>query len=84
MIDEHDQRQGYCRMLGHRLSFGYCRLLRDGMPCHKVLDCWFEQFPVQDFIEQHYTQEQIRAFLTPPEPKMQTLLELIEEAKNRK
>jgi len=82
-MEEHDQREGYCRMLGHRLTFAYCRRLKEGLPCHKVLDCWFEQFPVQEFIDAHYTPEQISAFLTPPKPKVQSLLELIEEARKR-
>ncbi len=83
MIGEHDEREGYCRMLGHRLGFGYCRTVNGGMPCHKVLDCWFEQFSVREFIREHYTAEQVESFLAPPKPRMQSLLELIEQAKKR-
>jgi hypothetical protein len=83
MIDEHDERQTYCRMLGHYLSFEYCRSLQNGLPCHRVLDCWFEQFPVQAFISEHYTEEQCAAFLAPPKNKVTSLLELIEKAKER-
>ncbi len=83
MIDEHDQRRIYCRMLGHHLNFEYCRSLQNGLPCQRVLDCWFEHFPIQDFIRDHYTEEQFDSFMTPSKDKMTSLLELIEKAKKR-
>ena len=83
MIDEHDKRRIYCRILGHHLSFEYCRLQHNGLPCQRVLDCWFEHFPIQDFISAHYTEEQFDIFMTPPKDKMTSLYELIEKAKKR-
>lgn len=80
-IEEHDQREGYCRMLGHHVPFSFCRAQADGRPCRKILDCWFEKFDIRSFLSEHFTEEQIDAFLTPPKPKMATLLELIEKAK---
>ncbi|MBN1654796.1 MAG: hypothetical protein JXA30_13575 [Deltaproteobacteria bacterium] len=81
MIDDYDERRTYCRMLGHYLSFAYCRSLKQGLPCHKVLDCWFEHFPVEDFIREHYSDAQRELFLAPPKDKMTSLFELIERAK---
>ncbi len=68
-------------MLGHHVPFSFCRAQADGRPCRKILDCWFEKFDIRSFLSEHFTQEQIDAFLTPPKPKMATLLELIEKAK---
>ncbi len=81
MKDQHDSIEDYCRMLGHHLSFGYCRTMANGTPCFKILDCWFENFDVKSFIEEHYEPEEIKAFLTPPKPKMASLVELIQKAK---
>ena len=73
--------EGYCRMLGHHLQFKYCRTVKDGLPCHKVLDCWFEQFPVEEFIKKNYTEEELKTILAPPPAKMDSLLDMIKKAK---
>ncbi len=78
-----DAEEIYCRMLGHHLQFSYCRTCRDGLPCFKLLDCWFERFDVEAFVREHYTEEEIRQFLEPPKPKMHTLMELIKKAQTR-
>ncbi len=68
-------------MLGHVVPFKYCRTVKEGMPCQKVLDCWFEMIPIQKFVDSNYSEEQVKAFLSPPKPKMVTLIDLIEKAK---
>jgi hypothetical protein len=80
-IDQHDQRQLYCRRLGHHLGFGYCRTASDGRPCGLILDCWFETFDVASFMEEQYSREEIAAATAPPRAKMVTLVELIEKAR---
>lgn len=80
-IEAHDQRETYCRMLGHLVPFRYCRGMPDGLPCRKILDCWFECFDVAAFVKKYYTAEQIERILAPPKPKMTSLMELIERAK---
>ena len=79
-INEHDQRLIRCRMLGHDLNFGYCREGVGELPCRRIFDCWFEQFDVESFMREHYTKEQIEKILTPPKPKMASLIELIQQA----
>jgi len=39
--------------------------------------------PIEEFIRQHYSQEEIDQILSPPKPKITTLVELIEKAKKR-
>jgi hypothetical protein len=82
-IDAHDERTGYCRMLGHHLPFGYCRTGTGNLPCSKILDCWFETFDIRAFIQEHFTKEEIESFTAPPKPKVHTILDLIEQAKRR-
>jgi len=76
----HDERLTRCPMLGHDVSFAYCRQTGSSMPCHKILDCWFEVFPVADFVREHYSTEQIQRIFAPPKPKMTSLVELIQQA----
>jgi hypothetical protein len=75
-----DDKECYCRMLGHHLSFSYCRSCQEGAPCFKILDCWFDKFDVRKFIEENYAAEEIEGFLKPPKPKVQTLITLIQQA----
>jgi hypothetical protein len=79
-IKEHDDRTIRCPMLGHELTFGYCRRPGRDLPCSRIFDCWHETFGVEDFIRDHYTEEQIQQILAPPKPKMTSLLELIQQA----
>ncbi len=82
-IDEHspDHLERHCRMLGHEIRFGYCKLLPEGRPCRLIVDCWQGSFDVVSFLRQRYTPEQIESFLAPPKPKIASILELIEKAR---
>ena len=44
------------------------------------MDCWFEQFDVEQFIRQHYTAEQIQQIVAPSKPKLTSIVELIQQA----
>lgn len=79
-IDAHDKCNIRCRMLGHEVNFSYCRQVGSDLPCRKILDCWFETFDVQTFLNQHYTAEQIQKILQPPRPKLTSIVELIRQA----
>lgn len=80
-IQQYDRRTVRCRMLGHELPFEYCRKGQGGIPCQKVLDCWHEILAIEDFIREFYTPEQIEEILKPVKPKMASLLDLIQKAK---
>ncbi len=77
MKEQYDDKSGYCRMLGHTLGFNYCRIMREGLPCHNILHCWFERFPVQEFIEENYSKEEQQLIFQPPQPKIATIAEMI-------
>jgi hypothetical protein len=73
-----------CPRLGHQITFSYCRLENRGRPCFKTLDCWFQHFPVDEYLRNELDPEDWeQIFGRPPKPKMLTLLELIEAAKER-
>lgn len=80
-MESHDQEEGYCRTLGHYVPFKYCRTMKDGVPCHRILDCWFERFPVEEYLREQYSEDEISRMLEPPKPKISSLLDLIEKAR---
>lgn len=80
-VDEYSIR---CPRLGHEVTFFYCRSENNGLPCFKTLDCWFQRFPVEDYLRERLSREEwIEVFEKKSQTKVQSLLELIEEAKKR-
>ncbi|MBN1847641.1 MAG: hypothetical protein JW932_03570 [Deltaproteobacteria bacterium] len=74
-----------CPRLGHQIHFSYCRSENQGLPCSKILDCWFNHFLVEEYLRRELSAEEwAKAFERPAHPKMQSLLELIEQAKKNK
>jgi hypothetical protein len=82
-MDRHDNLKSYCRMLGHGVPFKYCRTTAQGVPCRKILDCWFESIPIREYMEAHYSPEELERILKAPENKVSSLLDLIEQARRR-
>ncbi|MDY6881908.1 MAG: hypothetical protein V2J25_15605 [Desulfatiglans sp.] len=73
-----------CPRLGHQITFSYCRSETLGLPCSKILDCWFEHFQVEDWLRKDMsTEDWEKTFQRDPKPKITSLLELIEQAKKR-
>ncbi len=68
-------------MLGHEVPFSYCREPGKDLLCRNIVDCWWELFDVQAFLKLHYEPAVIAQSISPPEPKMTSLLSLIERAR---
>jgi hypothetical protein len=83
-IDSHDHRRRRCPMLGHGVTFSYCRAPGAETPCRKIFDCWWETFEVEAFIRSCYGEEKIAEITAPPKQKMLSLVELIEQARKEK
>ncbi|MBW1944684.1 MAG: hypothetical protein JRJ51_17880 [Deltaproteobacteria bacterium] len=74
-----------CPKLGHQIAFSYCRVENRGSPCFKTLDCWYPHFLVEEFLKEHLTPEEWeKTFEKPTRPKMLTLVELVQQAKEQK
>lgn len=73
-----------CRKLGQLIDYGYCCRENRGLPCARTLDCWHPFFNVADYLRGVLTPEEwTAAFESPVKPKMQSLIELIEQAQKR-
>ncbi len=80
MITDYDHLEIRCPLLGHPLNFSYCRSANSGRPCRKILDCWFDRFQVQEFVETHFPEGILEDIAAPPKPKMLSLFELMQKA----
>ena len=81
MDESRDNMERRCPRLGGPVTFRYCRLSGDSrLPCWKVFDCWWETFDVESFVRANYSEDEVRQILSPPKPKMLSLVELIQQA----
>ena len=74
-----------CPRLGGPVTFRYCRLCGDkSLPCWKIFDCWWELFDIKTYLKENLAEGTFsRLVNTKPTPKIKSLVELIEQAKNR-
>ena len=79
MKTEFDDVKGYCRMLGHMLTFRYCRSVNDELPCRKVMDCWYDKFPVQEFLSENYTEEELKKAFGMQQNRLSTIISIVQK-----
>jgi hypothetical protein len=85
MIGEHDALIIRCPMLGGEVPFHYCRTVNEDLPCRKIIICWEFRIEIGNFLNEHYSLGQMQRALAPPaKTRLDTILELIEEAKKIK
>jgi hypothetical protein len=76
-----DTLQIRCARLGHQIHFSYCRTENFGLPCPRIIHCWHPWFAVEAYLRGILTEDQWReTFAKPVQPKVLTLVELIEQA----
>ena len=74
-----------CPRLGNSVPFQYCKICGDHQqPCSKILDCWWEHFDVVRYLKDHLPAPEFNRLMNAqPKPKVSSLVELIELAKER-
>lgn len=82
-IVKKDELEIRCPRLGGPVPFTYCEKTgRNGQPCYKVLDCWWQHFDVTAYLRKRLTAEEFEAFLHHrPAPKLSGILDLIAQAR---
>ena len=85
MNQDPDNLQRRCPRLGGPVTFKYCRFAGEaGRPCWKIADCWWERFDVMTYLQAVLSEEELKSLLEArPKPKVASILELIEQARQR-
>jgi hypothetical protein len=87
--EEHDHLETYCRKLGHSVPFSYCRIencsrTENGrLPCSKILDCWFDKIPIQEFVQRNYSVQEQEAIFAPAKSRLEVIRDIAEQIENR-
>ena len=85
MIEEHDTLIIRCPILGGEVPFQYCRTINEDLPCRKIIICWEFRIEIGKFLGENYSFDQIQRALAPQtKTRIETILELVEKAKNIK
>ena len=84
--DDRDVLERRCPRLGGPVPFKYCRTGGEGgAPCFKVMDCWWETFDVRTYLEKTLSEAAFKSISeTRPPDKIASILDLIEQAKQRR
>ena len=80
-----DNQEKRCPRLGGPVPFKYCRDAGDGTgPCFKIMDCWWEEFDIKSYLENHLSRPALEKLMAAKPPsKVASLVELIAQAKKR-
>jgi hypothetical protein len=72
-----------CPRLGHQVALRYCYQMVGRGPCRMLFDCWEEILPnLRSVVAKRIPPDEWeRCFEVPPQPKMVSLVELIQRAK---
>ena len=59
------------------MKFDYCRVENRGLPCPRIMDCWFERIDINGFITSNYTEEERNAVFSKPADRLSTIFDII-------
>jgi hypothetical protein len=82
MIEIHDTLMVHCSQLGGEIPFRYCRMVNENLPCRRIISCWEFRLDIMQFLSEQYSTEELQRVLAPPtKTRIETILDLIEQAK---
>ena len=83
MIEQHDGKMIRCPRIGGDVNFKLCRSENNMLPCRWVVGCWQMHMDVNTFLEDHFSKKELDKIFVNPKPKIESLVEIIEQAKKR-
>ena len=84
VIEKHDDKWLRCPRVGGEVNFRFCRSENNMLPCRWIIGCWQAQIDIHAFLEDHYSEKELDQVFTPPKPKIESLMGLVEKAKKTK
>ena len=83
MIEQYDDETIRCPRVGGEVNFMFCRSENNMSPCRFITGCWQMRVDINEFLEEHFADEEVDLIFAPPKQKLVSLLELMEQAKKR-
>lgn len=83
-INEHDELNLRCPLLGGPVPFKYCRAVNRKLPCGRILLCWGGKLDIPAFLEANYSKEELEAaFERDGRTKVQRIVQIADEAQKK-
>ncbi len=83
-MDQYDDKTIRCPRVGGEVNFRFCRFENNMLPCRWIVGGWEMRVDMNKFMTDHYSKEEMDRIFTPPRPKIESLLNLVEDAKKVK
>ncbi|HBF42122.1 MAG TPA: hypothetical protein DDW42_00545 [Desulfobacteraceae bacterium] len=83
LIEQYDDKTIRCPRIGGEVNFKFCRSENNMSPCRWIAGCWQRRFDINEFLTEHFSREEIDQISVPPKPKLESLVEMMEQAKKR-
>ena len=77
-IQKYDGQEIYCRKLGHHVQFKYCRQEQQQLSCVALKRCWQTRIPVEEFVANSFSPDEIAYLDEPQVSKISTILDIIQ------
>jgi len=84
LIEQYDDLVIRCPRVGGDVNFLYCRSENNMLPCGWIVGCWQNKIDINRFLEEHYSGDELARIFALPKPRVESLLKMIEKAKERK
>jgi len=76
--EDHDKENLWrCPMLGGPVPFKHCRETNNGLPCHKVPECWSKRFDTAMFLSDNYTEDELKSVFSPQPDRLERILGML-------
>lgn len=83
-MEQHDEKTMRCPRVGGEVTFRFCRFENNMLPCRFIVGCWQGQMDITAFLDAHYSEDELDRIFAPPKPKIESLVGLMEKAKQAK
>jgi hypothetical protein len=70
--------------VGGEVNFRFCRSENNLLPCRFIVGCWQGQMDINEFLGAHYSEEELNRIFVPPNPKIESLVGLVEKVQKEK
>ncbi|HUT71476.1 MAG TPA: hypothetical protein VMW89_12445 [Desulfatiglandales bacterium] len=84
MTEQYDDETIRCPRVGGEVNFKFCRFENNMLPCRWIVGCWHAHMDIDNFLAEHFSKEELEQIFAPPQPKIESLLDLVEKAKRTK
>jgi hypothetical protein len=82
--DHDDENIWRCPLLGGPVPFKHCRKTNDRLPCAKTLECWQGKFDVVKFLNDNYSEEELKTAFSPQPGRMERIYNVLEKLSDEK